>query len=133
MRLLYLPRFDVDRWFDAVEERRPQATFVVPAMVELLIVSPRFDDGRPVEHPDLLARERTRRPGHDQRASRTRLPKAMVSNAWGMTEAGPAFCFMPPEEQAKRVGSVGKPVPPDRVPHRRRGGPRPAPPAGSAS
>jgi acyl-CoA synthetase (AMP-forming)/AMP-acid ligase II len=29
-----------------------------------------------------------------------------------MTEAGPAFCFMPPEEQAKRVGSVGKPMAP---------------------
>ena len=39
-------------------------------------------------------------------------PNAMVSNSWGMTEAGPAFCFMPPEEQAKRVGSVGKPMPP---------------------
>ncbi len=41
-----------------------------------------------------------------------RLPNAMVSNSWGMTEAGPAFCFMPPEEQAKRVGSVGRPMPP---------------------
>ena len=66
MRLLYLPRFDVDRWFDIVEERRPQATFVVPAMVELLIVSPRFDTRRPVEHPHLLARQRAGRPRHDQ-------------------------------------------------------------------
>jgi acyl-coenzyme A synthetase/AMP-(fatty) acid ligase len=38
-----------------------------------------------------------------------KLPNAMVSNSWGMTEAGPAFCFMPPEEQTKRIGSVGKP------------------------
>jgi acyl-CoA synthetase (AMP-forming)/AMP-acid ligase II len=36
----------------------------------------------------------------------------MVSNSWGMTEAGPAFCFMPPEEQAKRIGSVGKAIKP---------------------
>jgi acyl-CoA synthetase (AMP-forming)/AMP-acid ligase II len=36
----------------------------------------------------------------------------MVSNSWGMTEAGPAFCSMPPEEQSKRIGSVGRPVPP---------------------
>jgi acyl-CoA synthetase (AMP-forming)/AMP-acid ligase II len=35
-----------------------------------------------------------------------------VSNSWGMTEAGPAFCFMPTEEQAKRIGSVGKPMAP---------------------
>jgi acyl-CoA synthetase (AMP-forming)/AMP-acid ligase II len=36
----------------------------------------------------------------------------MVTNSWGMTEAGPAFCTMPLEEQSRRIGSVGKPVPP---------------------
>ena len=36
----------------------------------------------------------------------------MVSNSWGMTEAGPAFCIMPPDQVEKRVGSVGMPVPP---------------------
>ncbi|MEZ5140467.1 MAG: fatty acid--CoA ligase family protein [Acidimicrobiales bacterium] len=41
-----------------------------------------------------------------------RMPNAMVSNSWGMTEAGPSFCFLPPEEQARRVGSVGKPMKP---------------------
>lgn len=111
MRLLYLPRFDVDRWFDAVEQRRPSATFLVPAMVELLMASDRFESadlssitmcpvGSAPIAPPTLAR------------LQERLPKAMVSNSWGMTEAGPAFCFMPPEEQAKRVGSVGKPMPP---------------------
>jgi acyl-CoA synthetase (AMP-forming)/AMP-acid ligase II len=29
-----------------------------------------------------------------------------------MTEAGPAYCAMPKEESGRRVGSVGKPVPP---------------------
>jgi long-chain acyl-CoA synthetase len=29
-----------------------------------------------------------------------------------MTEAGPAFIVMPPEEVTKRIGSVGKPIPP---------------------
>jgi acyl-CoA synthetase (AMP-forming)/AMP-acid ligase II len=29
-----------------------------------------------------------------------------------MTEAGPAFCVLPPEEAGRRIGSVGKPVPP---------------------
>ncbi|MEZ5140468.1 MAG: AMP-binding protein [Acidimicrobiales bacterium] len=43
MRLLYLPRFDVDRWYDVVDELRPAATFLVPAMVELLIASDRFE------------------------------------------------------------------------------------------
>ena len=111
MRLLYLPRFDVDRWFDAVDQHRPSATFLVPAMAELLIASDRFHDadlscislcpiGSAPIAPGTLAR------------LQEKLPNAMVSNSWGMTEAGPAFCFMPPEEQAKRIGSVGKPMAP---------------------
>ena len=111
MRLLYLPRFDVDRWFDVVEQRRPKAVFLVPAMAELLSASPRFP------HADLSSITMCSlgsapvTPATLQRLQ-ARLPNAMVSNAWGMTEAGPAFCFMPPEEQAHRVGSVGRPVPP---------------------
>jgi acyl-CoA synthetase (AMP-forming)/AMP-acid ligase II len=41
-----------------------------------------------------------------------RLPRAWVSNNWGMTEAGSAYCVLPPDEAARRIGSVGKPVPP---------------------
>jgi acyl-CoA synthetase (AMP-forming)/AMP-acid ligase II len=41
-----------------------------------------------------------------------RLPQASVSNSYGMTEAGPAFIVMPREEVTKRVGSIGKPIPP---------------------
>jgi acyl-CoA synthetase (AMP-forming)/AMP-acid ligase II len=111
LRLLYLPRFDVDRWFDVVEKRRPTATFLVPAMAELLIASPRFEGAdlssitmcplgsAPVTPATLLRLQE-------------KLPHAMVSNSWGMTEAGPAFCFMPPEEASKRIGSVGKAVAP---------------------
>ena len=45
-------------------------------------------------------------------ASRRSCPNAMVSNSWGMTEAGPAFCFMPPGGADEAVGSVGKPMAP---------------------
>jgi acyl-CoA synthetase (AMP-forming)/AMP-acid ligase II len=111
MRLLYLPHFDVDRWFEVVETQRPGATFLVPAMAELLIASPRFESadlssitmcpiGSAPVSPVTLRR------------LQAKLPNAMVSNSWGMTEAGPAFCFMPPEEQARRIGSVGKPMAP---------------------
>ncbi len=111
MRLLYLHRFDVDRWFDAVDEHRPSATFLVPAMAELLIASPRFADadlssitlcplGSAPVAPSTIA------------TLQEKLPGAMVTNSWGMTEAGPAFVTMPMEEQATRIGSVGKPVPP---------------------
>jgi acyl-CoA synthetase (AMP-forming)/AMP-acid ligase II len=111
MELLYMPRFDVDAWFDVVEQRSPGATFIVPAMAELLIASPRFDDAD-------LSSLRICSLGSAPVAPTTvkrlqdKMPKAMVSNSWGMTEAGPAFCFMPEEERDKRVGSVGKPMPP---------------------
>ena len=108
---MYQPRFDADEWLRVVEERRPAAVFLVPAMAQLLISHPRFDEA------DLtsivmasigsapLAPETMRR-------LQARLPRAWVSNNWGMTEAGSAFCSLPPEEAARRVGSVGKPVPP---------------------
>ena len=111
MRLLYLPRFDVDQWFDIVEKRRPGATFLVPAMAELLIASPRFDDADLSSITLCPIGSAPVTPATLQRLQ-AKLPNAMVSNSWGMTEAGPAFCFMPPEEQAKRIGSVGKPMAP---------------------
>jgi len=111
MQLLYLPRFDVDTWFDTVEQRRPTATFLVPAMAELLIASPRFNTADlssitlcPLGSAPLATATFD--------TLRARLPNAMVSNSWGMTEAGPAFCVMPPAEVERRVGSVGMPVPP---------------------
>jgi acyl-CoA synthetase (AMP-forming)/AMP-acid ligase II len=43
------------------------------------------------------------------------MPQASVINSYGLTEAGPAFITMPPEEADERVGSVGKPMPPMEV------------------
>jgi acyl-CoA synthetase (AMP-forming)/AMP-acid ligase II len=111
LRLLYLPRFDVDRWFDVVEQRKPTATFLVPAMAELLIASPRFEDADLSSITICPLGSAPVTPATLQRLQQ-KLPNAMVSNSWGMTEAGPAFCFMPPEEQEKRIGSVGKPMAP---------------------
>src|SRR6516164_7342624 len=39
---IYQPRFDADRWLRVVEEERPVAVFLVPAMAHLLIDNPRF-------------------------------------------------------------------------------------------
>jgi acyl-CoA synthetase (AMP-forming)/AMP-acid ligase II len=111
MPLLYLPRFDVDPWFDVVERRRPGATFLVPAMAELLVASPRFASAELSSITMCSIGSAPLAPGTLARL-RAALPGALVSNSWGMTEAGPAFCFMPPEEQARRVGSVGRPLPP---------------------
>jgi acyl-CoA synthetase (AMP-forming)/AMP-acid ligase II len=111
MALLYMPKFDVDAWFDVVEQRQPRATFIVPAMAELLIASPRFA-GADLSSLTICSLGSAPVAPATVKILQDKMPKAMVSNAWGMTEAGPAFCFMPEEERDKRVGSVGKPMPP---------------------
>src|SRR5260370_40160991 len=94
MPCVYQPRFDAGRWLKAVEQYRPLAVFLVPAMAQLLIAHPRFDE------PDLasiamgslgsapLAPPTLRR-------LQEKMPNAAVSNAYGMTEAGPAYRALP--------------------------------------
>lgn len=108
---LYLPKFNASRWMQIVERERPSMTLIVPAMAELIVADPDFDrydlsslsmvsiGSAPVAPKTLLALQK-------------RLPQATVSNSYGMSEAGPAFIIMPQEEVNKRVGSVGKPMPP---------------------
>ena len=45
----FLPRFDAEAWIAAVERNRPVSAFLVPAMVELIVGSPRFATCRPLE------------------------------------------------------------------------------------
>src|SRR2546430_4771908 len=84
---------------------------VVPAMRVLLVAVPAFATAR-------LTSLQAVSIGSAPLAPNTlltlveRLPDASVSNSYGMTEAGPAFIVMPQEEVTKRIGSVGKPIPP---------------------
>jgi len=114
MSALYEPRFDADEWLDAVERHHPTAVFLVPAMAQLLVVNERFDQadlssiklcaiGSAPLAPSTLVR------------MQERMPHAAVSNSYGMTEAGAAYCAMPQGESLKRIGSVGKPMPPMEV------------------
>jgi acyl-CoA synthetase (AMP-forming)/AMP-acid ligase II len=108
---LYLPKFDAGRWLELVERERPLMTMLVPAMAELLVAHADFErrdlsslaavsiGSAPLAPQTLLAMQE-------------RLPAASVSNSYGMTEAGPAYILMPKEEVTKRIGSVGKPIPP---------------------
>jgi acyl-CoA synthetase (AMP-forming)/AMP-acid ligase II len=106
---MYLPKFDAARWLDIVATERPTMAFLVPAMAELLVATPGF------EEPDLRSLKMVSI-GSAPLAPQTlltmqhRLPDATVSNSYGMTEAGPAFIVMPKEEVTKRLGSVGKPI-----------------------
>jgi acyl-CoA synthetase (AMP-forming)/AMP-acid ligase II len=108
---LYMPKFDAVEWLRIAGSERPTMAFLVPAMAELLVAHPDFATAdlsslqavsigsAPLAPKTLLALQE-------------RIPNAMVSNSYGMTEAGPAYIVMPQDEVTKRIGSVGKPIPP---------------------
>jgi acyl-CoA synthetase (AMP-forming)/AMP-acid ligase II len=114
MKVLFQPRFDAGEWLETVESEKPIAVFLVPAMAHLLLEHPRFGSadlssvsvcsvGSAPLAPFVLEQ------------LQERMPTALVSNNYGMTEAGSVYCIMPPGEAVKRPGSVGKPAPPAEI------------------
>ncbi|HAM01537.1 MAG TPA: hypothetical protein DCQ30_04830 [Acidimicrobiaceae bacterium] len=108
---VYQPRFDAGRWLEVVGELQPQFVFLVPSMAELLVAHPRFA-AADLSSIELCAIGSAPLAPATLRAMQERMPEAAVSNSYGMTEAGPAYCSMPKGESLKRVGSVGQPMPP---------------------
>jgi acyl-CoA synthetase (AMP-forming)/AMP-acid ligase II len=108
---VYQPRFDAGRWLEVVEELKAQFVFLVPSMAQLIVSHPRFTEAE-LSSIVLCAVGSAPLAPATLRALQERMPEASVSNSYGMTEAGPAFCSMPKGEALKRIGSVGRPVPP---------------------
>jgi len=108
---IYQPRFDAGRWLEVVEEHRPQCVFLVPSMAQLLVAHPRFAEAD-LSSVELCAIGSAPLAPATLRAMQERMPEASVSNSYGMTEAGPAFCSMPKGESLRRIGSVGQPMAP---------------------
>jgi acyl-CoA synthetase (AMP-forming)/AMP-acid ligase II len=111
LRGLFLPKFDAGRWLSLVESERPVAAFLVPAMAQLLIAHPDFETAD-LSSIAMCSLGSAPLAPETQRRLQARLPNAVAANSYGMTEAGPAYCSMPADEVRRRVGSVGKPVPP---------------------
>jgi acyl-CoA synthetase (AMP-forming)/AMP-acid ligase II len=111
---LYMPRFDVDHWFDVVERDRPTMIFLVPAMAELITASPRFA-GADLSAPLAVSIGSAPLAPATLKRLQDAMPQASVINSYGLTEAGPAFITMPKDEADKRIGSVGKPMAPMEV------------------
>ncbi len=107
----YLPRFDAGGWLELVERERPTMTMLVPAMAELLVAHPDFSS-RDLDSLTAVSIGSAPLAPQTLLAMQERLPQATVSNSYGMTEAGPAYIAMPKDEVTKRIGSVGKPIPP---------------------
>jgi acyl-CoA synthetase (AMP-forming)/AMP-acid ligase II len=114
LRALYMPRFDAGTWLDTVEAERPGSVFLVPAMATLLLEHPRFDTAD-LTSVQLCSVGSAPLAPYVLERLQERMPTALVSNNYGMTEAGSVYCLMPPGEAVKRPGSVGKPVPPAEV------------------
>ncbi|MGH8979090.1 MAG: class I adenylate-forming enzyme family protein [Acidimicrobiia bacterium] len=108
---LYMPRFDVDHWFDVVEQDRPMMIFLVPAMAELVTASSRFETAD-LSAPITVSIGSAPLAPATLKRLQDRMPQATVSNSYGLTEAGPAYLVMPKEDLARKPGSVGKPMPP---------------------
>jgi len=108
---VYQPKFDAGRWLRAVEEMRPVMCFLVPSMAQLIVAHPDFQTAD-LSSIGLCAIGSAPLAPATLVAMQERMPEASVSNSYGMTEAGPAYCAMPKGESLKRIGSVGQPMPP---------------------
>lgn len=108
---VYQPKFDAGRWLEAVEEMRPMMCFLVPSMAQLIVAHPDFAS-TDLTSIELCAIGSAPLPSATLIAMQERMPEASVSNSYGMTEAGAAYCAMPKGESLKRIGSVGQPMPP---------------------
>jgi acyl-CoA synthetase (AMP-forming)/AMP-acid ligase II len=111
LQVIYQPRFDADRWLKVVEEQRPVAVFLVPAMAHLLIDHRRFDEADLSSVTMCSVGSAPLAPYVVERLQ-AKMPDALVSNNYGMTEAGSAYAIMPQGEAVKRPGSVGQIAPP---------------------
>ncbi|HEY3842000.1 MAG TPA: AMP-binding protein [Acidimicrobiales bacterium] len=111
LRGVYQPRFDATRWLQVVEAEHPVAVFLVPAMAHLLLDHPRFETADFSSVSLCSVGSAPLAPFVVERLQE-RMPDAMVSNNYGMTEAGSAYCIMPQGEAVKRPGSVGMIAPP---------------------
>jgi acyl-CoA synthetase (AMP-forming)/AMP-acid ligase II len=108
---LYQASFDAGRWLDHVETRRPKMAFIVPAMAQLIINHDRFE-AADLTSLALLSIGSAPLAPETLLTLLDKLPDASVSNSYGMTEAGPAYCVTPKGEASRRLGSVGIPMPP---------------------
>ena len=114
LRGVYLASFDAGTWLDTVEHERPGSVFLVPAMATLLLEHPRFADADLSSVQLCTVGSAPLAPAVLEQLQ-AKLPDALVSNNYGMTEAGSVYCMMPPGEAVRRPGSVGKPLPPAEI------------------
>lgn len=114
LRVIYQPRFDAGRWLQVLASERPVFVFLVPAMAHLLLDHPEFASADFSSVSMCSVGSAPLAPFVVERLQEL-MPDATVSNNYGMTEAGSAYCIMPKGEAVRRPGSVGMIAPPAKV------------------
>jgi long-chain acyl-CoA synthetase len=120
-RMVYLPSFDAETWLELAATERVTNATVVPTMLDRIITE---IERRPVELPSLssLAYGGSKVPLPLVRKALKALPHVGFVNAYGLTETSSTIAVLTPDDHraaietvdadvAKRLGSVGKPVP----------------------
>ena len=108
---VYQPKFDAGRWLGGGRGRAAQVRLPGPVHGPAALVIPRFA-GADLSSMQMCAVGSA--PLAPTSGAAGEMPEAPVSNNYGMTEAGPAYCIMPKGEALRRPGSVGQPAPPPR-------------------
>jgi acyl-CoA synthetase (AMP-forming)/AMP-acid ligase II len=111
---LYQSKFDAKRWLEVAHSRRPVAVFLVPSMVHLLLDHPDFDS-TDLSSIQICAIGSAPLAPFALEKMQEKLPQAMVSSNYGMTEAGSVYAITPTGEAVRRPGTVGQIVPPAEV------------------
>ena len=104
-----LPRFSAETWVAAVERDRPVSAFLVPAMVELIVGSPRFGTADLSSLAVVTVGSAPIAAGTLRRFG-AGLPGTELLCGYGMTEFG-AVTAMPMGDGGRHLGSVGVPLP----------------------
>jgi acyl-CoA synthetase (AMP-forming)/AMP-acid ligase II len=120
-RMVYLPRFDAERWVDLAREEDITHAFVVPTMLSRILD---VLEARGVKLPSLLhlAYGGGRMPTPVLERALGLLPEVGFVNAYGLTETASTIAMLRPEDHRAaaesddpvvraRLGSVGRPLP----------------------
>ncbi|KUI29266.1 class I adenylate-forming enzyme family protein [Mycobacterium sp. GA-2829] len=121
-RLVYLPNFDPVQWIRLVDQERVTSATVVPTMLDRIVSAL---DSHPTELTSLrtLAYGGSRVPLPLVRKALSLLPHVGFVNAYGLTETSSTVAILTPDDHwaaiadahsddaARRLGSVGRPVP----------------------
>ena len=104
-----LPTFTASRFAELIDERRPGWLMLVPAHAHLLREAAALDriDTSSVW---IVLFGSAPMPPDSVKWLAASFPKAMVVNAYSLTETGDSACLLSPAEALTRPGSVGKPI-----------------------